>query len=556
MLKKAKTPPALKKHQERMHITGAILLHAPVRGLHDSNFPIRPREASYYDRFRNTIGLVAPGFYPQDDYMSSVGAEKLSKGRTVSNGWGTRETGFTYAWADFQAKRAKFVSQPKFKEIKKKFGLHAWQTNAKKASGPGSRLPRSGPNDSKTGVSRTGRNGYALLMSKFSTPLSLLADPKEFYKSDLFEPGIGGNTGEEFAKPVDKESFPQDKDILSIKLRHKETGKVIRLHDLPEMHEFAYAAEAVPYHIRRFESAMDLNHQNSLRGTPTRQLSDPLDCSQCNLRLSPRQAVDFVHSKRDALVAKLSEYEPHPEKIEEWNDLHHILLNGEIDIDNKKSNLSIGNGARQGAGYTYEGHNLIGGGPEQLIVRGWNAPRINSTKVSSFSERYAAKIPVGYKGKGGFLCVHCIHHNDIIHNGFKPVTRGNPKDCIRCGEETNKKQAHNAPHLDWLVSRGFFTPWDEHVHVAPEDGIRTLPLPADLDALNRHLIHDHGQSQPVTKGVNFNKDVIRGDNEPTSMTALELAEFLHAGSHWVERREDYSIRHQHYPDTPEQTIDY
>jgi len=56
-----------------------------------------------------------------------------------------------------------------------------------------------------------------------------------------------------------------------------------------------------------------------------------------------------------------------------------------------------------------------------------------------WKQRYSGKLPVGYKNGNQFLCLNCAHHLDIIHNGFKPTTRGNIKNCIRCGEEEKPK---------------------------------------------------------------------------------------------------------------------
>ena len=410
---------SVQKSQDRVHITGPVLLHPPkVKGnfLNDE-FSVDEKQNSYYQRFKNSIGLVPSTHYSGSDWTSAFGGwYGLSKGYTGDEGPAGQ------AWEDHQAKLEQFNRDPAFKAIKKKFGRHAWQKRSGKRF-PGSRS-LAAPVDVGTnyGIARYGRNGYHLLMSKFSTPFALTAEPKDFFNSDLYEPSVNG-------RAVLKSELPQDKNIMGIKIRDKRTGEIKKLHDLPELHDFAYSVDVASRHIPRFESSYQQRQEMSLQGVDPQYLPDPLKCNDCKLRHSPSGALKMVTDSRDNLLSTLSNYEPHPNQQEEWDTLHHILKNGELDFDDTPSRVSLGNLETQGAGKTYEGHNLDGGGPQQLIIRGWNAPRM-TTKT-------AGKIPIGYKSKSDFICLHCIHHKDIIHDGYKPTTRGNPKNCIRCGEQDN-----------------------------------------------------------------------------------------------------------------------
>jgi len=414
-----KTFKSLEKSKNRVHITGSILLHYP-------EWNSNGNEEDYYKRFKNTIGLVTSTYHPEKDALRAfepIGPGTRSYGENLSKGYTRTDTAAGQAWENHQTKMHSFISQPAFKAIKKKFGKHAWQ----KRSGwlnPGTRSLSDPVNEGTNyGIARYGKNGYHMFMSKFATPFSLLAKPESFFNSDLFQPTISG-------KSIKKSEIPQDKDILSMRIRDKRTGEIKRLHDLPEMHDFAYSVDVATRHTNRFENTYEENNRKSLSGLPQEFLSNTLKCSDCRLKMDPSKAFDFANNSRDNLLSTLSNYEPHPHQLEEWNTLHHVLKNGELDYDDKPSKLSLGNLREQGAGKTFEGHNLLGGGPQQLIIRGWSAPRPQESEAKT-----SAKIPVGYKGKNGFLCVHCIHHNDIRHDGYKPVTRGNPKNCIRCGEE-------------------------------------------------------------------------------------------------------------------------
>jgi len=127
----------------------------------------------------------------------------------------------------------------------------------------------------------------------------------------------------------------------------------------------------------------------------------------------------------------------------------------------------------------------------------------------------------------------------------------------------NQRYAHDAAHLDWLDSRGFYTPWHQHVHLEPQDGIKTIPEIDDIEELKRHLIHTHGFSGSFWPDEFPTHPRVRERGGPKTFTlpSNKWLEYLHSIAHGQEV-EDATLppyepeTHRHYPTTVIQDSDY
>jgi len=129
----------------------------------------------------------------------------------------------------------------------------------------------------------------------------------------------------------------------------------------------------------------------------------------------------------------------------------------------------------------------------------------------------------------------------------------------------NQRYAHDAAHLDWLNSRGHYTPWHEHIHLEPQEGIKILPAIDDMDELKRHLINSHFFTGDFTPPEIPTHPRVReqGGPEKTTLPLDKWLEYLHATQHFYEVEEGKPEvingepeTHRHYPTTIIQTMDY